>query len=157
MGGVNKAEQRRELWRQRIAQQESGGQSIRAYCRERGLKEHDFYGWRPTAAETEHPCPLRAGGDQAGRTDSCTHRTDVGERRPAADSSRCRDAQVGTGGAAGTGVMHLPASGRVYWNTFGVDMSQSFAGVHALVTQSIQLDAFPGHRFVFANRRKVIG
>ena len=43
---MNKAEQRRELWRQRIAQQESSGQSIRAYCRGRGLQEHAFYGWR---------------------------------------------------------------------------------------------------------------
>jgi hypothetical protein len=43
---VNKAEQRRELWRQRIAQQEASGQSIRAYCRGRGLPEHAFYGWR---------------------------------------------------------------------------------------------------------------
>ena len=41
-----KQEQRRELWRQRIAEQETGGQSIRAYCSERGLKESAFYGWR---------------------------------------------------------------------------------------------------------------
>lgn len=41
-----KQEQRRELWRQRIAEQEAGGQSIRAYCRERELKESAFYGWR---------------------------------------------------------------------------------------------------------------
>ena len=43
---MNKAEQRRELWRQRIGQQESSGQSIRAYCRGRGFAEHAFYGWR---------------------------------------------------------------------------------------------------------------
>ena len=41
-----KQEQRRELWRQRITEQETGGQSIRAYCRERELKESAFYGWR---------------------------------------------------------------------------------------------------------------
>ena len=41
-----KQEQRRELWRQRIAEQETGGQSIRAYCREGELKESAFYGWR---------------------------------------------------------------------------------------------------------------
>jgi len=41
-----KQEQRREIWRQRIAEQETGGQSIRAYCRERELKESAFYGWR---------------------------------------------------------------------------------------------------------------
>jgi len=43
---VNKQEQRRELWRQTIAQQETSGLSIRAYCRGRGLHEHAFYGWR---------------------------------------------------------------------------------------------------------------
>ena len=43
---ITKQEQRRELWRQRIAEQETGGQSIRAYCRERELKESAFYGWR---------------------------------------------------------------------------------------------------------------
>lgn len=41
-----KQEQRREEWRQQVGQQESSGQSIRAFCRERGLKEHAFYGWR---------------------------------------------------------------------------------------------------------------
>ena len=43
---MNKAEQRRELWEQRIARQESSGQSIRVYCRGRGLHEAAFYGWR---------------------------------------------------------------------------------------------------------------
>ena len=52
---MNKAEQRRELWRQRIAQQETSGQSIRAYCRERGLKEHDFYGWRQRLRKQSTP------------------------------------------------------------------------------------------------------
>jgi transposase-like protein len=51
---VKKIEQRRELWRQRIAQQESSGQSIRAYCRGRGLAEHAFYGWRQKLRE-ENP------------------------------------------------------------------------------------------------------
>jgi hypothetical protein len=41
-----KQKQRRELWRERIADQESSGQTIRAYCGERGLKESAFYGWR---------------------------------------------------------------------------------------------------------------
>ena len=38
--------ERRELWRQRIAQQEKGGQSIRGFCHERGLSEPAFYAWR---------------------------------------------------------------------------------------------------------------
>jgi len=41
-----KQEQRRGQWRQRIEEQESSGLSIRAFCREQGLKEPAFYGWR---------------------------------------------------------------------------------------------------------------
>jgi transposase len=33
-------------------------------------------------------------------------------------------------------------------------MRRSFDGLHALVTGAMQLDAFAGHLFVFANRRK---
>jgi transposase-like protein len=36
----------REVWRQRIAEQERSGISIRSYCKERGLGEHNFYVWR---------------------------------------------------------------------------------------------------------------
>lgn len=52
---MTKAEQRRELWRQRIAQQEASGQSIRAYCRGRGLPEHAFYGWRQRLRKQRAP------------------------------------------------------------------------------------------------------
>ena len=52
---MNKAEQRRGLWRQRIAQQETSGQSIRAYCRGRGLPEHAFYGWRQRLRKQSAP------------------------------------------------------------------------------------------------------
>lgn len=50
-----KQEQRRELWRQRIAQQETSGQSIRAYCRGRGLQEHAFYCWRQRLRKQNTP------------------------------------------------------------------------------------------------------
>jgi transposase len=50
--------------------------------------------------------------------------------------------------------MHLPASVRVYLCTSACDMRRSFDGLHALVTQSMQLDAFGGHLFVFSNRRR---
>jgi transposase len=33
-------------------------------------------------------------------------------------------------------------------------MRKSFDGLHALVTDSLKLDAFAGHLFVFANRRR---
>jgi transposase len=50
--------------------------------------------------------------------------------------------------------MHLPASVRVYLCTSACDMRKSFDGLHAVVTQSMELDAFAGHLFVFANRRR---
>jgi hypothetical protein len=52
---VNKVEQRREQWRQRIAQQETSGQSIGAYCGGRELKEHAFYGWRQRLRKQSTP------------------------------------------------------------------------------------------------------
>src|ERR1700720_4509638 len=51
-------------------------------------------------------------------------------------------------------MIHLPASVRVYVCTSPCDMRRSFDGLHALVTGAMQLDAFGGHLFVFANRRK---
>jgi transposase len=51
-------------------------------------------------------------------------------------------------------VIHLPASVRVYLCTAPCDMRRSFDGLHALVTGAMQLDAFAGHLFCFANRRR---
>ncbi len=51
-------------------------------------------------------------------------------------------------------MMHLPASVRVYLCVSACDMRKSFDGLHALVTQSMELDVFAGHLFVFANRRR---
>ena len=51
-------------------------------------------------------------------------------------------------------MIHLPASVRVYLCTAPCDMRRSFDGLHALVTGAMKLDAFAGHLFVFANRRK---
>lgn len=51
-------------------------------------------------------------------------------------------------------MMHLPASVRVYLCLSPCDMRRSFDGLHALVTGAMQLDAFGGHLFVFANRRR---
>jgi transposase len=51
-------------------------------------------------------------------------------------------------------MMHLPASVRVYLCSSACDMRKSFDGLHALVTQAMELDAFGGHLFVFANRRR---
>jgi hypothetical protein len=51
-------------------------------------------------------------------------------------------------------MMHLPASVRVYLCASVCDMRKSFDGLHALVVQAMESDAFAGHLFVFANRRQ---
>ena len=51
-----KQAERRELWRQRIAQHENSGQTVRVFCRERDLREHSFYWWRRQfTSSTEQP------------------------------------------------------------------------------------------------------
>jgi transposase len=51
-------------------------------------------------------------------------------------------------------VIHLPASVRVYLCLSPTDMRRSFDGLHALVRDHLQLDAFAGHLYIFSNRRK---
>jgi transposase len=51
-------------------------------------------------------------------------------------------------------VIHLPASVRVYLCASPCDMRRSFDGLHALVTEAMQLNALDGHLFVFGNRRR---
>jgi hypothetical protein len=38
--------ERRELWRQRVVDQEKSGLTVRAYCKQKDLPEPAFYGWR---------------------------------------------------------------------------------------------------------------
>ena len=38
--------ERREQWRQMIAEQEKSGESIRVYCQGRDVSEYAFYSWR---------------------------------------------------------------------------------------------------------------
>lgn len=51
-------------------------------------------------------------------------------------------------------MMHLPGSVRVYVCLTPCDMRKSFDSLHALVREHLELDAFAGHLFVFASRRK---
>jgi transposase len=51
-------------------------------------------------------------------------------------------------------VIHLPASVRVYLCLTPCDMRKSFDSLQALVREHLELDAFGGHLFVFASRRK---
>jgi hypothetical protein len=41
-----KASEKREVWKERIARQKKSDVSVRAFCKEHGLQEHAFYGWR---------------------------------------------------------------------------------------------------------------
>jgi transposase len=51
-------------------------------------------------------------------------------------------------------MIHLPACVRVYLCLSPCDMRRSFDGLHALVRDHLELDAFAGHLYVFANRKK---
>jgi len=51
-------------------------------------------------------------------------------------------------------MIHLPASVRVYLCLTACDMRKSFDGLHHLVRDYLQLDAFAGHLFVFTSRRR---
>lgn len=51
-------------------------------------------------------------------------------------------------------MIHLPASVRVYLCLTPCDMRKSFDGLQALVREHLELDAFGGHLFVFASRRR---
>jgi hypothetical protein len=48
-------EERREMWRPRIAQQEQSGQSVRAFCKEQRVGEASFYYWRQRLREEKAP------------------------------------------------------------------------------------------------------
>ena len=50
-------------------------------------------------------------------------------------------------------MIHLSASVRVYLCLTACDMRKSFDGLHQLVRDYLQLDAFAGHLFVFTSRR----
>ena len=43
--------ERRERWRQLVAQQERSGQSVRAFCRQQKTSEYSFYQWRKRLSE----------------------------------------------------------------------------------------------------------
>lgn len=51
-------------------------------------------------------------------------------------------------------IASLPASVRVYLCAAPCDLRKSFDGLHQLVREAMGLDAFAGHLYVFANKRK---
>ena len=42
-----------EQWRQRIAEQERSGLSVKQFCKERGFTEYSFYSWRKRLRKKE--------------------------------------------------------------------------------------------------------
>jgi transposase-like protein len=46
-------DQKREYWSKLIAEQEASSQTIRAFCRERGISDHSFYFWRKRLQKSE--------------------------------------------------------------------------------------------------------
>lgn len=61
-----KSDERRELWRERVALQERGGQSVRAFCRELGVAEHAFYAWRQRLRVASKPVESKSRAGQPG-------------------------------------------------------------------------------------------
>jgi hypothetical protein len=53
-----------DCWRARIAEQEQSGMSVGRFCRERGLTEASFYGWRKRLRKAE---PVRFAVVERGR------------------------------------------------------------------------------------------
>jgi transposase len=51
-------------------------------------------------------------------------------------------------------MIHLPASVRVYLCLTPCDMRKSFDGLHAVVREYLELEAFAGHLFVFLGKRR---
>jgi transposase-like protein len=45
----------KEEWRERIAEQERSGVSVRRFCQTRGIREHLFYYWRKRLREQQQP------------------------------------------------------------------------------------------------------
>src|SRR5436189_6447247 len=46
-------DQKCEYWGKLIAEQEASGQTIRAFCKERGISDHSFYFWRKRLGTSE--------------------------------------------------------------------------------------------------------
>ena len=44
-------QERREFWRQLVAQQEQNGVTVRAFCRQHRVSEYSFYQWRKRLAQ----------------------------------------------------------------------------------------------------------
>src|ERR1700720_2686258 len=50
-----KAASNKDQWRERIAEQERSGVSVRRFCQAQGIGEHLFYYWRKRLREQQQP------------------------------------------------------------------------------------------------------
>jgi transposase len=141
-------------WAQRIAAQRRSGMSVKQFFKEQGLTEYSFYAWRKRLQESG---PVRFA------------LVERNVRRQERTAEPARELVLATGAAhwrwrghrdladrAGplAGMIHLPASVRVYLCLTPCDMRKSFDSLQALVREHLELDAFAGHLFVFTSRRK---
>ena len=88
------------------------------------------------------------------RTAEAAAGTGVGDRRAAAHRRWGGHRDLADRAGRVAGMIHLPASVRVYLCLTPCDMRKSFDSLQALVREHLELDAFAGHLFVFTSRRK---
>ena len=143
-------------WAERIAAQQRSGISVKQFCKEQGLTEYSFYAWRKRLQEkgpVRFALVERSARRQERRAEAVLELVlKTGERLRIGRGVDDGDAPHSTGRLAG--MIHLPASVRVYLCLTPCDMRKSFDSLHALVREHLELDAFAGHLFVFASRRK---
>jgi len=128
---------------------------VRRFCQQRRTSEPSFYQWRKRFSQ-QHPVrfALVETGPDAGIHAEGGSDSDLWRAALYRAGGRRSHAACGAERVAGSAMIHLPASVRVYLATTPCDMRRSFDGLHALVSAVMQLDAFAGHLFVFANRRR---
>jgi transposase-like protein len=61
-----------DKWRERIAEQERCGISVKGFCKERGLAEHQFYYWRKRLRDQQQPMRFALVDRGAGRPEPAT-------------------------------------------------------------------------------------
>jgi transposase len=147
-----RAATKNEQWRERIAEQKRSGLSVKEFCKEQGLTECSFYAWRKRL-RGEGPVRFALVDRRAMRQEPAPEASlelvlVTGERR------RGRGCDLTHRAGRVARMIHLPASVRVYLCLTACDMRKSFDGLHALVREHLELDAFAGHLFVFTSRRR---
>lgn len=143
-----------DLWRERIAEQRRGRMSVTQFCKERGVSQYSFYAWRKRLRKQE---PVRFALIDRGRAADATIDACVELILPAGETLRIApgvDATTLRTILEALRMIHLPAIVRVYLCLTPCDMRKSFDGLHALVRDHLELDAYAGHLFVFASRRR---